>query len=200
MTRALEPSRARVERARENMATLAREMAALAANSSGSTDIGSQLRHPELRRPRKICILIGEIVYNLRSALDHLIWALAVKNGQRITGRLGFPICDNFEHFKLVSQSGTLKGVPRKFYPVIASAQPYLAPDPENAVLRVLEDLAVADAHDGVAISFTQETDSDGYSFTFDKVGGYNDAPVLPVLEYLCRGVHGIVESFEKCF
>ncbi len=200
MTRALEPSRARLERARENIAALAQEMATLTANSEAAFDIGTQLRYPELRRPRKICISIGEIIYNLRAALDHLVWALAIRNGQRVTSRVGFPICDSIEQFKLVSQSGILKGVPRKFYPIIASAQPYLAPDPGNSVLRVLEDLAVADAHDGVAISFTRDPDSDAYFLAFDRVGGYDNAPILPVLEYLCKGAHGIVESFEKCF
>jgi hypothetical protein len=200
MTRALEPSRARLKRARDNIAVLAQEMTAMAANSHATIDIAAQLRNPELRRPRQICILVGEIIYNLRAALDHLIWALAVRNGQNVTSRLAFPICESIEHFKLVSQSGSLKGVPRKFYPVIASAQPYLAPEPANSVLKVLEDLAIADAHDGIAVTFTRDPDGDGYAFTIDAVGAYDDASVLPVLEYLSRGVDSIVESFGKCF
>ncbi len=144
-------------------------------------------------------MMVGEIVYNLRAALDHLVWGLATRNGRISVGRVGFPVCDSPEHFKQVSHGGMLKGVPRKFYPLIASAQPYLAPDPANAVLKLLEDLAIADVSDGIAISFIRGPEAVAV-VAFDSIGGYDNAPILPVVTYLTSGVQGMVESFEKCF
>lgn len=187
-----------MDRAREHFDTLEKAVETLASNSQGIPDIATQLRYPELQRPRRVCMMVGEIVYNLRAALDHLVWGLATRNGQLSGGSVGFPVCDSPEQFKQVSHGGMLKGVPRKFYPLIASAQPYLAPDPANATLRLLEDLAIADARDGIAISLVR--DPAAAIVAFDNIGCYHNAPILPVLVYLSGGVQGIVESFEKCF
>ena len=40
-------------------------------------------------------IRIGEILHNLRSALDHLVWQLVLANGQKPEHHNGFPICSD---------------------------------------------------------------------------------------------------------
>jgi hypothetical protein len=43
---------------------------------------------------------IGDLLHNLRSALDHLAWELVVANGQQPTRDTSFPISDNEPRFK----------------------------------------------------------------------------------------------------
>ncbi len=188
-----------MDRAREHFDALVMLVETLKSESQGPANLATQLRDPERQRPRRVCMMVGEIVYNLRAALDHLVWGLATRNGQVSVGGVGFPVCDSPEHFKQVSHGGMLKGVPRKFYPLIASAQPYLASDPANAPLKLLQGLAIADARDGVAISLIRDAGGDT-GVAFDSIGCYDNAPILPVLTYLSGGVQGIVESFERCF
>jgi len=45
--------------------------------------------------PLSISIAVGEAVYNLRSALDHLAWQLVVVNGNQPNVRTAFPISDH---------------------------------------------------------------------------------------------------------
>lgn len=193
MTDPLELCRARIQRAAEHIDSLSDEIASLAAGFA------------EPRPPARLCLMVGEIVYNLRAALDHVVWALAVRNGKSSKGHIAFPVCDNPEQFKHLVNNGILKGIPRKYYPQIASFQPYLTPDPPNAVLKLLDELATDDLGDIGNIILTTEpagepSDADGTSLTlcFASVGSFENAPVLPVLGYLKNGVQAITQSFEK--
>ena len=43
-------------------------------------------------------ILIGEILYNMRSALDHLVWQLVLNNEQTPGRNNEFPIAKSYQH------------------------------------------------------------------------------------------------------
>lgn len=193
MTDPLELCRARIQRAGEHIDSLSHEIASVAAN------------YAEPRPPARLCLMVGEIVYHLRAALDHVVWALAVRNGKSTKGHIAFPVCENPEQFKHLVNNGILKGIPRKYYPQIASFQPYLTADPPNAILKLLDDLATDDLGDIGNIILTatpagEPSDQDGgaLALCFVSVGSFENAPVLPVLGYLRNGVEAITQSFEK--
>lgn len=59
-----------------------------------STDDGVYMFRVHIREQpsKRIGILIGECLHNLRSALDHLVWQLAIQNGNRPDDKSEFPI------------------------------------------------------------------------------------------------------------
>lgn len=51
--------------------------------------------------PQKFGILVGEIIYNLRAALDYLVYELAILDSRQIQDRTQFPIEDTLKDWKL---------------------------------------------------------------------------------------------------
>lgn len=49
--------------------------------------------------PQEWGAIIGDVIHNLRSSLDYLIWQLVLSNGKTPSKRTGFPICDNAKKF-----------------------------------------------------------------------------------------------------
>jgi len=94
-------------------------------------------------QPEHWPLLAGEAIQNLRSALDHLVYAAS--GGEE---RTQFPIFDEASEFAARSPS-MLKGVPNATKDVIEGAQPYrLAPqDPSAESLALLRRLSNADKH-----------------------------------------------------
>lgn len=88
-------------------------------------------------------VLIGEIVHNLRSALDHTVYA-AAENPSRETE---FPIFKHRESWDKYS-SAPLYSVPEKARLVIQQAQPYrMQPDPTLHDLNILHAMWNHDKH-----------------------------------------------------
>ncbi len=55
--------------------------------------------------------MTGEIVYHLRTTLDHFICHLVSKNGGTPTHRHQFPICDAIEKYKAAVKQGYVEGI-----------------------------------------------------------------------------------------
>ncbi|MBK8295135.1 MAG: hypothetical protein IPK93_10315 [Solirubrobacterales bacterium] len=93
--------------------------------------------------PASWSLLAGEAVHNLRSSLDHAVYAHATRNE-----RSQFPIADTEKDFEEWS-GRMLKGVPRSLREIIERAQPYQHSG--GAVwadhLRWLRELSNADKH-----------------------------------------------------
>jgi hypothetical protein len=145
---------AKIERAKELIANLNIENTAL-VNSGNYTIVGEN--QPDRQRyafkllgpsvPLRIAVLAGEVVHHLRSAFDHVIWALAKKNGIDDDVRVQFPVCDSSEKFEEAVRRGIIRGVSIADRPLIEALQPYRASDPANSILRILHDLDVTDKH-----------------------------------------------------
>jgi hypothetical protein len=97
-------------------------------------------------------LLIGDCVHNLRQALDHLAYALAVivhgcdppPNSETTE----FPILHGDRHqfdSELSKKIGPKKRVPRDLYAELEALQPYNGP--QNALLSILHDLDRLDKH-----------------------------------------------------
>jgi hypothetical protein len=103
--------------------------------------------------PERFGVLIGNVLHNLRSALDHLVWQLVLLNGGAPLAGAGgntFPIYDAPQQrpFLVVPPSG-LRGVKPYHRAFIESVQPYkVSPnDVSRNALRVLRELSDTDKH-----------------------------------------------------
>jgi hypothetical protein len=60
--------------------------------------------------PPDVSIIAGDAIQNLRSALDHLVYAMMTKAGAKITTQTGFPIFDTFALYSN-PKSGALRKI-----------------------------------------------------------------------------------------
>jgi hypothetical protein len=100
-------------------------------------------------------IIVGEIVHQLHSALDHLVWQLTIQNGHEpIKGVTGFPIfCDEVDYNKRGQRM--LKDINLKAVKIIHDLQPFEADYSTNS-LYILKELWNRDKHR--AINFASIT------------------------------------------
>lgn len=101
--------------------------------------------------PPEFAILIGECVYQLRAALDNLVYALAERHTvplpDKIAKKASFPICKSGPRFREVAEP-KLAGVDSRAAAVIERLQPYHRRKKPSAVaLRQLEELRNVDQH-----------------------------------------------------
>jgi hypothetical protein len=132
----------RVERAKEHIDDLVRLVNEFAGEQAEKLDVGQspetgglEVRPPEDRPPisPKAKVLVGEAVYNLRAALDYLVYILACTNRQRHVPGTQFPIEDKPEMFegRITGRVGNrqvaryLKDVPSDAVDLIRELQPF---------------------------------------------------------------------------
>jgi len=99
---------------------------------------------------RRLGVIIGDYVHNIRSALDHLACSLVENNGRKVTTRTTFPILDEQPKDKAGNPrpAGISGGVNHKVLPVIEALQPYQrGQDSILHPLSVLRELSNADKH-----------------------------------------------------
>ncbi len=83
--------------------------------------------------PPELSILAGEVVHQLRSAVDHIAYGLVVAAGNEPTRNTSFPICP--------TRPSTLRvhgGVSRQALMKVDDVQPYQREDPQAHPLYVL--------------------------------------------------------------
>lgn len=93
-------------------------------------------------------LLAGEAIQNLRSALDHVVYAAAPK---RRRSRTQFPIFDDVCEFQ-VKGLPRIQGVPAAMRTTIEQAQPYHLPQRRRHALAMLRDLSNLDKHRTLAV------------------------------------------------
>jgi len=104
--------------------------------------------------PLRFGVMAGNIVYQLRSILDHLVCQLVVANGQEPTSVNQFPVytpdrkvIKNAAHFDQVTRDGVLLGVREEHRAAIELFQPYHRQDWATHPLAVLQRLNNIDKH-----------------------------------------------------
>lgn len=125
----------RVNRAREHIAALEVEQEAFGKAYHDNLTIelqphgdGHRFGQREIEKivPCSIvAILLGEIVYNLRAAMDYLVYELAWKDSTTPQDGTQFPICDLEEDFKRVAPK-FLRGLDSSHVALMESLQPYM--------------------------------------------------------------------------
>lgn len=98
----------------------------------------------------RVGVFLGDIVHNLRSALDHLFWALScrylgIAKTERMYKSVQFPIEDGSQG--LANKRKHFGGIPSVQWAVIDGAQPYDRADPAHLALRALRELSNRDKH-----------------------------------------------------
>ena len=95
------------------------------------------------------CIIIGEILHNLRSCLDHALWQLVIHDGGTPHNRTGFPIYLSDKGFdsEINRKSGMLKGLRTDSVAKIKELQPFMTGENSLSPLWQLHKLHNFDKH-----------------------------------------------------
>ena len=98
--------------------------------------------------PLHLAVITGEIIHQLRSSLDHLVWQLVIANKNTPTRQHQFPICDTHEEFKKSCKRGNIKGISTSASSIIESRQPYSkSKDVNKNFLHILREIDNSDKH-----------------------------------------------------
>ena len=96
--------------------------------------------------PCDLSVIAGDVVHNLRSALDQLVCGLIRANRKEVSGSNGFPISRNKKRFK-TAQVAKLKNVSPKAARFIRLLKPY---EGGNRYLWLLQQLDNMDKHNQI--------------------------------------------------
>jgi hypothetical protein len=130
-------------------------------------------------------LILGDMVHNLRSALDHLVWQLVLLNGKKPRRQNQFPIIGTKDEYWKVPTNRSesvrdrmLAGVAEDHRPFIDIVQPFNArtdaPSGARTALSTLSWISNADKHRVVHASFvlTEEPSPDLFDVTTSHPGG----------------------------
>jgi hypothetical protein len=94
------------------------------------------LREPPLER---LALVFGDMISNLRTTLDYLVWQLVLVAGLRPGRRTGFPVVRRAKDWEVQSRTA-LRGVERRWVDEIESRQPFRRPErPSVHPLAILD-------------------------------------------------------------
>lgn len=160
--------RLKIERADENIRNLRSEVAAFLESKQNDvvSEIDPKTGHGlvkfagDLSAVRRFAVLSGEIVYHLRSSLDHLVWRLITDPALRSI-HSGFPIYSSDPRQATVPApmrrySRRIKGVSSTAAVIIERIQPYNGTTPANDPLVILNTLNNSDKHHELVLTFAR--------------------------------------------
>jgi hypothetical protein len=93
--------------------------------------------------PEDFPLIIGDVLQNLRTALDHLVWQLILSNGGTPNTRSGFPIAKTLKEYEVESPR-KVAGMARKAIEMIDELKPYCGGNEDLFGLHLLNN---ADKH-----------------------------------------------------
>jgi hypothetical protein len=93
--------------------------------------------------PDVFCEMTGDIVNNLREALDHAMYGVAVAAGHRDPKHAYFPFSGDATTFE-ANLNGRCKDVPKEIYPLLRSFEPYKG---GSEALWALNEVCIANKH-----------------------------------------------------
>lgn len=168
--------KSKVERAKEHVRELERSVQAFRNSDPYGFRIEDDLQtgdkvhriHIRSETPDRFALLIGDVVHNLRSALDHLAWQLVVANGQMPKSGPGgtqFPIYEPKPGAK--TPQGVVQGISAEAQKVIDRMKPYKG---GNNDLWMLQQLDITDKHKLLIVTAFALS---GVMPTFPGAGGY---------------------------
>jgi len=107
--------------------------------------------HQQLLIPPRFSVLAGEIIHQLRSCLDHVVWCFSTDEyREQHFRKIEFPVFDNRPVDKngIRLYEGKIKGVTSpNVLGLIERLQPYNAPDPVESPILILHSLDIIDKH-----------------------------------------------------
>jgi hypothetical protein len=207
---------ARLDRAKENILNLTGEISAvLRRGGDGIVTPADFDRHEASVQPGNATIpsrlgaLVGESIYLMRSALDHLAWHLVKAAGGEPGPRTAFPVfaLDPARHAEsLATYQGCVEGMSDTAKDRIERLQPYHRHGRrQQNVLWILDDLSRTDRHTAVALRISISAGAAGASdekdqgttyLSFARFGKLTDVAVADGLWLLWHATRGIYASF----
>ena len=148
----LEGVRAKVDRAREGLRNLATDIETRCADERRRLELEilrNAFPSPDAEEPQILygySVMVGEVAYNLRSSLDHLVWQLVLANGCDPKPSNEFPVFWEEDRYRKAVKT-KLRGVAERHRQMIADVQPFR---PESLVgphLRMLHAICNIDKH-----------------------------------------------------
>jgi hypothetical protein len=159
----LEGCRAKLDRSKEHLEALEREVSAYLSDPQRGPTTTLQAEHDAFGRawavarlrlpsppPARLGLLAGDAIHNARSALDHLVCRLVELNNKKLKRSNAFPI---YEHRptdpdKKARFKGNLRGLSKSHAKAITDLQPFTRPHvPESQYLIRLGALDNLDKH-----------------------------------------------------
>lgn len=128
-------------------------------------------RGPPPAVPVEWSVIAGEILYNMRSALDHLIWQLVLDNGQTPGRHNEFPIAKDHEHW-LQEKARMLKGVSQRHQAMIHYLQPFtggISLPFDVSKLKVLDELSNVEKHRHIVVAVIASNGIEPRNFGIDQ-------------------------------
>jgi hypothetical protein len=143
--------RIKIDRARAHLAALDAEGAKFGETTPfdivrGTDEVGNAVARIVMAQqpPRVMAAIVGDIVHNLRSALDYVAWQLVDANRGRPGKHTAYPVCLTEEKFDAAS---ALHGAATEAIQTVRRMQPFTGAPPESHPLAVLDDLDNRDKH-----------------------------------------------------
>ncbi|MCH8066744.1 MAG: hypothetical protein IIC90_13115, partial [Chloroflexi bacterium] len=134
-------------------------------------------------------ILIGDVIHNLRSALDHIVYAISFSRNPdefRDDRTTEFPICDKPSSFASEYRQKQIRGLPLSARAIIEALQPYSGKKVSHEPLWTLREMSNVDKHRSIHVA-ADSTAEVGWDITrIDPAVTVHSLDVEPV---------GLVES-----
>lgn len=159
MTYSLEGCRLKVDRAKRHLDCLRKECRQWFAGESQAEVVNGwtvlSWRFPA-DLPLVWGVAVGDVIHNVRSALDHLVWEAVRANNRNPNDESAFPICvTQVEWWQTAgnrrsSGQSCLRGIAQDTLSVIERVQPYLKPNKaaaESTELAVIRAVSNFDKH-----------------------------------------------------
>jgi hypothetical protein len=189
----LESVRIKVARASEHLESLKLEIARYYATKPAefvadptiyTDDAGEQYVFGSFKSdapPSHIAIVVGDVLQNLRSALDYLVWELVLANKEKPGKYNSFPICPSDKNFSNECRRGRLNGVCSEAIAELERLQPYFGgSDIDKSFLWILEQFTNINKHRRVLLIVLRTLPvPEGLVTTVDEFGVVH-APVNP--------------------
>ena len=201
-TPSLEGAYARVGRARQHLRNLKRQVTGLSRSTArpsvsvaaGTTGVFWDVTN---EIPSVIPILAGETIYNLRAALDYLVYELAFLDSEQMQEKTQFPIEDSPKQWR--KHGRRLQGLSNEHTEAVKGLQPFSGCE-WTAVLR---DISNPDKHrhlvaayPGARVPVAKEVVHEpALQMLFE-----DGRPVIETLRGLCERVSEVLDQFIADF
>jgi hypothetical protein len=160
---------AKLDRAKEQLKMIGTEAEALINEGNAYSIVGQfePERHAWVERvkvnrppPLRLGVLLGEYIHSLRSALDHLMWQVTLRDGGTPNDSTQFPIASKSEAQFNNMANRRIPDLSKEHRALVQKAQPYHAGDQAfTHPLAVLADFSNIDKHQIVHPTFAQVGD-----------------------------------------
>ncbi len=103
--------------------------------------------------PGGVGVVVGDVLHNIHSALDNIVWQLAILSTSNPYERTAFPIFSRVGKSTENEINRLLRDIPANARLVIESLQPYKATNPQSHPLYLLQELSNCDKHRKLTIT-----------------------------------------------